>query len=84
MVTVGIDVAKATIVVATCDDSGLHPQTLGSFPNTFAGWEALAAELPASDPPAAPRLEALRVAAVVLEPTGPRIAQRDVTNSQSA
>lgn len=67
---VGIDVAKATIAVATCDDTGLHPQILRDFPNTVAGWEGLAAALPAAAAAATARLEPLRVAAVVLEPTG--------------
>ncbi|MGZ6374722.1 MAG: IS110 family RNA-guided transposase [Ktedonobacterales bacterium] len=64
MVTVvGIDVAKATLAVATCDEAGAHPQTLGSVPNSVAGWEALLGTL-------LPDVAGGEPLVLVLEPTG--------------
>jgi transposase len=61
-VFVGIDIAKASFATATCVDG--TSQTLGVFPNTRAGFEALVAQL----------REAVRsresAVQVIIEPTG--------------
>lgn len=71
MLTIGIDVAKATLEVAIWQDGPQdgHGERVDTFANTPAGWEALRVAVTArlTDSPAGPAGVAV---AVVLEPTG--------------